>query len=148
VRYSLPIRYTALSYVWGQTEGVFKNVKSKRRKLFKDGCLSKNWKKLPATVKDAILLTEALAIPYLWVDRLCIVQDDKESLKHNISWMTSIYANAYFTIIATEGADDEFGLRGTWAKSKPRDFNPFWDFNDVRLAEKFIDEKKKTNVAH
>ena len=144
MRHSLPIRYIALSYVWGRTEGVFKNIKSKRRELFEDGSLSNHWGELPATVKDAILLTEALAIPYLWVDRLCIVQDDNESLKHNISWMASIYANTYFTIIATEGADDEFGLRGTGAESKPRDFYPFWYFNDVQLAGDYFTEEKQT----
>lgn len=129
------LRYTALSYVWGKSDDVFVTTTLNKHQLCEKESLLNHWDKLPATIKDAILLTKALRIPFLWVDRLCIVQDDDESLKHNISWMASIYANAYFTIIATEGVNDEFGLRGTRSASGPRDFSPFFQFEDVELAQ-------------
>jgi hypothetical protein len=137
------LRYTALSYVWGKSDDVFATTTLNKHQLCEKGSLSSRWDKLPATVQDAILLTKALKIPFLWVDRLCIVQDDDESLKHNISWMASIYANAYFTIIATEGVDDEFGLRGIGSTSGPRDFFPFFQFEDIELAQEGLFENEQ-----
>ncbi|KAF2677229.1 heterokaryon incompatibility, partial [Lentithecium fluviatile CBS 122367] len=66
---------------------------------------------LPATVKDAMSPSKFLDIPYLWIDRLCIVQDDTENKQHNISWMASIYANSFFAIVAAQGPDAEYGIR-------------------------------------
>jgi hypothetical protein len=129
--------------VWGKSDGVFMTVKPNKGELCEEGPLSNHWKELPATVKDVILLTEALGIPFLWVDRLCIVQDDDDSLKHNISWMASIYANAYLTIVATEGADDEFELRGIEFESGPREFCPFFQFEDVVLARESLYEHEQ-----
>lgn len=136
-------KYTALSYVWGKSNDVFVTTMLNKDQLSEKRSLSSRWHKLPATVKDAILLTKALDIPFLWVDRLCIVQDDEESIKHNISWMASIYANAYFTIIATEGVDDEFGLRGIGSTSGPRDFFPFFQFENVELAQEKLFEHEQ-----
>lgn len=53
----------------------------------------------------------ALGERYLWIDRFCIIQD--HPAKHAIiSQMDAVFANAYCTIIATDGNDADFGLRG------------------------------------
>ena len=49
---------------------------------------------------------------YLWVDALCIVQDDKDQLDFELSQMHRIYACASFAIIAADGADAHYGLLG------------------------------------
>jgi hypothetical protein len=41
----------------------------------------------------------------LWVDSLCIVQDDVESKHAQLNDMASIYANSYVTIIAAKDWD-------------------------------------------
>jgi hypothetical protein len=38
-------------------------------------------------------------IPYLWVDALCIVQDDEQGKIFQIQNMDSVYSNAYITIV-------------------------------------------------
>jgi hypothetical protein len=59
--------------------------------------------RIPVTVLEAMTLTAALGQRYLSVDRLCIVQDDNEPKRHQIRNMSSIYANAYLTVIAGVG---------------------------------------------
>lgn len=87
--------------------------------LMQDDSLSNAWERVPATIQDAIILVRKLNIRFLWVDRLCIVQDDEASIHSSIEQMASIYAQSYFTLIATEG-DSETGILGIPGGSKPR----------------------------
>ena len=66
---------------------------------------------LPKTIWDIITLTRQLGESFLWVDSLCIVQDDYEEKEEHLSCMGSIYANAYVTVAATGGTAHS-GLRG------------------------------------
>jgi hypothetical protein len=115
-------KYTALSYVWGKAQSPFQTTKSNQEELHKPGSFSKKWSQLPRTVQDAILLSRQLQVRYIWIDRFCIVQDDTDSINENISAMASIYSQSYFTIVAADGSDPEFGLCGTGSNSGPRAF--------------------------
>lgn len=119
VKNHLNQRYVALSYVWGQQRNIFQTTLSNVNALMQVKSLSKSWKSVPATIQDAIILARKLEVRYLWVDRLCIIQDDAASIQSNIAQMASIYAQSYFTIIATEG-DSETGILGIPGGSKPR----------------------------
>ncbi|KAI1178521.1 heterokaryon incompatibility protein-domain-containing protein [Nemania sp. FL0916] len=109
------IQYIALSYVWGQLHGILETTMvnehslRQRRALASPPYLSH----LPDTVRDAIELVKRLGIPYLWVDRLCIVQDDLDRKLPQLEQMGAIYANAYMTLVAADGADANHGLRGS-----------------------------------
>jgi Heterokaryon incompatibility protein (HET) len=94
------IPYIALSYVNGGAP----MMKTKRKNLeryhqvgaFGSGdCL-------PQTIQDAIKLTKAVLHRYLWVDTLCIVQDDFTKYSQ-IEMMDQIYAHANLTIVALSG---------------------------------------------
>lgn len=65
---------------------------------------------LPKTFRDAIIVTRALNIRYLWIDALCIVQDESEDWQEQSAAMGGIHSNAHFTIAAhaAEDADDGF----------------------------------------
>ena len=113
--------YVALSYVWGQTT-FFKTCKANIDQLRIDMALSDSHHRfgVPRTIADAIALIGLLEERYLWVDALCIVQDD-QSMKHDqISNMASIFANATITIIAKDGEHANHGLRGLREISEPR----------------------------
>jgi hypothetical protein len=60
-----------------------------------------NWDALPVTYQEAITLTRRLGLRYIWIDSLCIVQDNKEDWERESATMADVYANAYLTI----GAD-------------------------------------------
>ena len=64
----------------------------------------------PLIIQDAIQVTRDLEFWYLWIDALCIIQDDSEDKNIEISRMGSIYKNATLTIAAanTIGVQDSF----------------------------------------
>jgi hypothetical protein len=67
---------------------------------------------LPATIEDAIQVTQNLGFQYLWVDKYCVLQIDQSDFKHQIRQMHLIYRSAQITIIAGGGMDAVSGLEG------------------------------------
>ncbi|KAE8422970.1 heterokaryon incompatibility [Aspergillus pseudocaelatus] len=55
-------------------------------------------------------MTRALQVQYLWIDRLCIYQDDSQDWERESANMGSIYANAYLCISATSAMSSTEGL--------------------------------------
>ncbi|RGP61388.1 heterokaryon incompatibility [Fusarium longipes] len=117
-------RFLTLSYTWGDTKN-FRTTRSNFDEMQKPGVLTSDnvAMQLPATILNAIELTKALGEKWLWVDSLCIIQDDEESLKIELAAMHRIYATSFLTIIAADGKDAEYGLRGLRGISKPRAIN-------------------------
>ena len=100
--------YIALSYVWGGTAA---NIT-----LGPDNTLPAS---LPATIEDAITLVASLeSIPFLWIDSICIPQDDLRVRLAQIQKMDVIYSRAVATIIAT-GANVHSGLTGISVHNNP-----------------------------
>jgi len=64
-----------------------------------------------AVLSDAITLAEKLKILYIWIDLLCIVQDDPYDWTRESSSIAGIYANGYLTIAAASSADCSEGFR-------------------------------------
>lgn len=95
-------KYAALSYVWGkQKVGA---LESQCGTFLPD--------QLPRTIEDAITVTKALGLRYLWIDRYCIPQSDEKERHNQIRQMDLIYSGAYLTIVAAAGQDPDFGLPG------------------------------------
>ncbi|KAI1414664.1 heterokaryon incompatibility protein-domain-containing protein [Hypoxylon sp. FL1857] len=61
-----------------------------------------------ATVRDAIHVTRCLGFRYLWVDALCIKQDDEAEKATEIVHMGQIYSASVLTISATAGTNGLF----------------------------------------
>ncbi|KAK3323671.1 heterokaryon incompatibility protein-domain-containing protein [Cercophora scortea] len=121
--------YIALSYVWGQTE-ILRTTSDNLAAHQVDGTIGGSTKTIPQTIRDAIGLVPLLGERYLWVDSLCIVQDDAESLDSHISQMAAIFENAVLVIVAGDGTDAEYGLRGIPNVSKPRALWPVLQLTD------------------
>jgi len=109
-------RYVALSYVWGR-DSFFTLKKANLKQLLKPYSL-RNWHKLlPRTIQDSIAIVRLTGERYLWVDSLCISQDDSRNKHDNLSAMHSIYSSAVFVIIALSGTSAGSGLFPTAEES-------------------------------
>ncbi|KAM0167907.1 hypothetical protein ACHAPF_011524, partial [Botrytis cinerea] len=120
--------YTALSYVWGRSftilnakenakaASILVTTKANIDTLYRSHALSSlrrnQYGVIPRTVQDAMELTRKIGIRYLWVDTLCIVQDDQDDKSRLVSSMDSIYNGSTLTLIAAVGDDAHSGLLG------------------------------------
>ena len=75
---------------------------------------------LAKTIQDAIIVCRSFGIKYLWVDALCIVQEERDlaDFKAEAPRMSEYYSNAYFTLIAGSARDCGDGFLND--RAKPR----------------------------
>ncbi|CZR63669.1 uncharacterized protein PAC_13566 [Phialocephala subalpina] len=99
-------RYIALSYCWGR-EGIPLQTTTT---TLADRMERISFDAVPKTFQDAIQITRALGIRYLWIDSLCILQDDEHDWEMEAARMSEVYSNSYLTLAASAGADPEHGL--------------------------------------
>lgn len=98
VMFSAPVKFVALSYVWGDFKRVILTSQNEQQLRAQDW-LSRNRSSLSHTVLDAIDLCRVLNFQYLWVDSLCIIQDSEEDKAQQISQMDLVYGLASLTIV-------------------------------------------------
>lgn len=98
-------QYVALSYCWGRQSQ--KACKKSNVDLLCHGIHSED---VSATVMDAIRIAETIGYQTIWIDALCIVQDDPEDWAIESRKMQSIYENAALTIAASGVADSSCSL--------------------------------------
>ncbi|GAB1317812.1 hypothetical protein MFIFM68171_08022 [Madurella fahalii] len=106
--------YLTLSYVWGAESTPLVSTTANIGALSKPHSLAGSstlGRRLPRVIRDAMMVTLELGYRYLWVDRLCIVQDDEPHKQQQLAAMAAIYANSSITIIAAQGGDAQ-GLPG------------------------------------
>jgi hypothetical protein len=63
-------------------------------------------------------LTKKLGKQYLWVNSLCLVQDDPQDLMNGIQRMDTIYEQSILTVVAAHGSDARAGLPGVRQNSR------------------------------
>jgi hypothetical protein len=59
---------------------------------------------LPKSFQDAVVVTRALVLVYLWIDSLCIIQDSRADWYAESSKVHQYYQNAFVTISALSAA--------------------------------------------
>ncbi|PNP74377.1 hypothetical protein FNYG_12426 [Fusarium nygamai] len=65
---------------------------------------------LPATFRDAVIATNQLGYQYLWIDSLCIVQDDEKDWETECPRMSSVFQGATLTIAVPGAKDSSVGF--------------------------------------
>ncbi|RSM02827.1 hypothetical protein CEP52_007735 [Fusarium oligoseptatum] len=105
IQKSSSLRYVALSHCWGNSPKLCtltSNLETFRKEIPHD--------LLPLNFQEAIRGTRALKIKYLWIDSLCIVQDDLADWEREAGRMGQVFSNAYCTIAATSAAASDEGF--------------------------------------
>ncbi|KAF2111059.1 heterokaryon incompatibility protein-domain-containing protein [Lophiotrema nucula] len=108
---TLANRFFALSYVWGGVKRL-RATKDNICALEEKDALRMRASSIPRTVQDAMTLVAKLGYRYLWVDSLCIIQDNSTEKHDQITLMHEIYSAAYATIVQHSGCDANSGLPG------------------------------------
>ncbi|CZR66449.1 uncharacterized protein PAC_16350 [Phialocephala subalpina] len=113
----LKVQYAALSYCWG--DGLpLKTTKATIQKMM----TSIRFIDLPITFQDAVRVCNVLGIRYLWIDSICIVQDDFDEWSSEAQKMCSIYECAYVTLAATSSESCSKGFLRPQAPNLPRSY--------------------------
>ncbi|EME40198.1 hypothetical protein DOTSEDRAFT_74873 [Dothistroma septosporum NZE10] len=91
--------WAALSHCWGGGQPI---------KLVRDNLSDLHsrvsFDELPSTFRDAIDVARLLEIQYIWIDSMCIIQDDIEDWQQEAAMMGMIYSQAFIVI---SGASSE-----------------------------------------
>jgi Heterokaryon incompatibility protein (HET) len=106
--------YATLSYCWGGDQSV-KTTKS----TLEQHQIGIQVNTLGRTLQDAIKVARSIGIHFLWVDSLCIIQDDSEDVSTEISKMLEYYENSHVSICAATASHSNEGFLA------PRDENPY-----------------------
>lgn len=97
--------YCALSHCWGPADKLpIRTLKGNIQDHYSDIPLTA----LPRTFREAAILTQKLGIDYLWIDSLCIQQDDADDWRREAASMGLLYQQATL-VIAAAGSEDPTG---------------------------------------
>ncbi|KAF1808454.1 HET-domain-containing protein, partial [Eremomyces bilateralis CBS 781.70] len=102
----LRAEYVALSHCWGPPEShplktTWSNLHSHQSEI--------PWVAIPKTFQDAISTVRGLGLRYIWIDSLCIVQDDSDEWLRESKRMNSVYQNAVLTLASCHSPDAHTG---------------------------------------
>jgi len=100
--------YAALSHRWGTNKGFVLTLANKA-KYVEDIPMSN----LSSTLKDAVHITRGLGLQYLWVDSMCIVQDDQDDWALESATMSRVYGLSTCTIAAANSGSGDAGCFAT-----------------------------------
>ncbi|KAI1074736.1 HET-domain-containing protein [Whalleya microplaca] len=98
-------KYLCLSHCWGAQQ-----IITTTRLTLAERMHEIRREDLSKTFTDAIWMTRRFGIHYIWIDSLCIIQDDSADWERESAQMASIYHNAYLTIAATKSSSGDGGL--------------------------------------
>lgn len=102
---ALDTRYAAVSYRWGSGEGCYMLTQETEKDMWEGTSIGV----LPKTLIDTFTIAHRLDLKYLWIDRLCILQDSREDWSREASRMALIYKHAFLTISASCASHDNQG---------------------------------------
>jgi hypothetical protein len=109
-------KWAALTYCWGGIQPLQTN-----KHTLDDWTINIPVSKLPKTIQDAIITTLKIGLKFLWVDGLCIVQDDGAEMAKEIALMPEIYRNAEVTISAAKSSGSHEGFLANIESPLPLD---------------------------
>lgn len=97
--------YVTLSYCYGAAKPT--RLHRKTLPALRQGVAGSS---LPKTIADAAFITRELGFRYLWVDAICLMQDDAEEMLSESSQMDKVYSGASLNLAATSSKDSHGGL--------------------------------------
>ena len=125
-------RYAALSHCWGASQPL--KLTSAIKESFKERI---TYSHLPKTFQEAIAVTRALGLRYLWIDSLCIIQDSRQDWEKQCTAMVHIYRDSYVTLAAAAASSCTSGfLKPREILTETVEFSEGTDFDKIILSHR------------
>ena len=128
--------YATLSHCWGKLKFLRlrkDNTHSLMAAIPSDG--------LTKTFQDAIEIARRLGFSWLWIDSLCIVQDDADDWRKESSLMTNVYGQSSLNIMASAASDGRTGCLFERDSSFPRGGQVEVEVGGVRRIYDYTDSE-------
>jgi hypothetical protein len=136
------MEYSTLSYCWGGQQEFRLNAESED--LLLSGVSASH---LPRTLFDAVQVSRHLGIPFIWIDSLCIRQDDRKEMASEVASMHLVYSNSAVTISAAKATHCEEGFLSPCSFPLPESLGyklpistPSGDIGSIVLCPKSVGE--------
>ena len=116
------------------------------------GANEQRWSNIPPVIQNTILFLAALHDRYLWVDSLCILQNDDNMKHRQILQMGAIYRGAVASLVGVVGANAHSRLAGVRPCTRvPEDRRP--QYENVYLINPGSEEynslrKQRDSILH
>lgn len=133
------VSWAALSYCWGGPQECALKT-SNLLHYQRRGSLQRAL--LPQGIADAMTVSWALGLRYLWVDSLCIIQDDDRDKLEFIAAMGTIYAHAAVTVVNAANEHVAVGMPGisrTRQTQQIHRMKNFWLVEALDLPHRYFD---------
>ncbi|EWG55263.1 hypothetical protein FVEG_13292 [Fusarium verticillioides 7600] len=98
-------RYVALSYRWGNDLPL-----RLTRDTMDDFIRGRPISELPETLRDAVRIARNLGFEFIWIDALCIIQDDETDWVEQSALMADIYRCSSLNLCAADSAGCGSGM--------------------------------------
>ncbi len=97
-------QYATLSHCWGHS--ISANLTKDNLASFQERIPPEA---LSQTIQDALYIAHQLGFSFVWIDKLCIVQDDHQDWERESALMTTVYGNSSLNIAAAGAHDGSIG---------------------------------------
>jgi hypothetical protein len=102
---AVTLQYCSLSHCWGKQP--FLNLTRNNYSSFLEDI---DISLVPRTFQDAFAATHKLGFQFIWINSLCIIQDDTADWAEESGKMSSVYSNSTVNFAATSSKDGSAGL--------------------------------------
>ncbi|KAI1757603.1 HET-domain-containing protein [Xylaria castorea] len=109
-------KYAALSYCWGPPEDAKSQFKTEHA-TYQDRISGFPLGTTSQIMQDAVEVCRSLGIPYLWIDAVCIIQDDRDDWEGESAEMANVYKSAHLTICTPTSSSCREGFLGQRASA-------------------------------
>lgn len=103
-----PPKYVTLSHCWGPPS---KHSITTTKATLSERMTRIPFKTLSQTFQDSIKISRSLKQRFLWIDSLCIIQDDEDDWASEAALMALVYGHSYFTLAALSSRDSTEGCK-------------------------------------
>jgi len=100
-------RYCTLSHCWGAPDVQSLKLTTDSLSSFRNGIAASN---LKYTFQEMADLTWQLGVRLMWIDCMCIIQDDSQDWRYESALMGKVYANSWLNVSAASRDSSRTGL--------------------------------------